>query len=515
MTLARRAFLVILPVVVVSNLLVALGVYWVQRGMIEQSETTRFFTRMSQLADSFSADLAFNRNLVFSMLGGDIVRAFVREENPEFQVTGLSANVQEAIRFFSSGTNRFVSFAIVGPDELVDYYFESSDDPFAEIRPAQVEVAKRLLESTASFSDEYIQTEVGGLLVRSQLVDRRTFKAPLSTQRDFVYVMQSAIKPIEATQLWEAIVRDYGTKLALDPRFLTGGDSGEHSFREILTPELTLSGSLPDPYLTHSTKSLKAILALGSVALSLLSVGFLIFLIRRTVTGPIATLDAEVKEVIDGRRERLEGGRGKGEIARLSLNIKAMHDETLQAFKRVQEMSWTDSLTGIGNRPRFNLVGNEWMSSLKVQRGSLSLLFIDLDNFKNVNDTFGHAAGDSVLKSFSRHASNLVRAKQIRGVDALLARLAGDEFAILLRAGEDIATELAGEIVQLFSSGLEAEGTTYPVSASIGIASAPASANVLDDLISCADVAMYHAKAAGRNGYAMFSPSLSILSRAS
>lgn len=513
MTLARRALFVILPVVLASNLLVAFAVYLLQRGMIEDSEATRFATRMERLADAFVGEVEFTRNLVFSMLAGETMRDFVREENPEFQVTGLGVRVQDGIKFLSGETNRFVSFSIVSPDGSVGYYFENSEDPFAEIRPEQLRAAQRLLDGTDTSSNEYVPTDAGGLVIHSQLVDRRTFQAPIATQRGFSYVVQSAVKPQGFEALKATIEADYGTSVRLE----ADGDrtASYASFARPVAQNLTLHGDLPASYLSSPLLRLKLILAGGSVILGLLSVGLLLFLIRRTVTEPIAMLDREVKEVIDGVREELSGTGRTGEVGRLSDNIKSMHDETLRAFRHVRQMTWTDALTGIANRPRFNVVGQEWTMAANAGQGAFSLLFVDLDNFKGVNDTFGHAAGDAVLRAFAGRAEDLVGSCRSRQFEAFSARLAGDEFAFLVRGDTDAALQLASDIVGLFEGGLSAGDRTYPVSASVGIASAPKDAKMFDELISCADAAMYRAKAAGRNRHVVFEPPTCGLAKAS
>ncbi|KQT53292.1 hypothetical protein ASG43_18930 [Aureimonas sp. Leaf454] len=513
MTLARRALYVILPVVLVSNLLVACAVYWLQASMIEDSERTRFTTRMERLADAFVDEVEFTRNLVFSMLAGETVQDFVREENPEFQVTGLGVKVQDGIRFLSGAANRFVSFAIVAPDGSVAYYFENSEDPFAEMRPEQVVIARRLLESPNASSDEYVPNDGAGLVVHSQLIDRRTFEPPLASQREFSYVIQSAVKPKDFAALRAALEADYGSAVSLGPQ--SPSTVADAAFARDVAHDLTLRGDFPAAHVAVSLLRLKGILASGSVVLSLLSVGLLIFLIKRTVTGPIALLDREVKEVIDGAREELSATERTGEVGRLSINIKAMHDETLRAFRNVQQMTWTDPLTGIANRPRFNVVGQEWMEATNAGRGVFSLLFIDLDNFKGVNDVFGHAAGDAVLKTFANRAADLAASWGARQVEAIPARLAGDEFAFLVRGDSEVAIRLASDILELFVGGLQAGRKTYPVSVSVGVATAPKHADAFDELISCADLAMYRAKAAGRGRHAVFEQSPRALLEAS
>ncbi|KAB0678528.1 GGDEF domain-containing protein [Aureimonas leprariae] len=500
MTLGRRALLVIFPVVLLSNLAVGLGVYSTQKRLIEDSEATRFETRMDSLATAFGSELEFTRNLVFAMISGGAARSYLREPNAEFQIAGIGVKLQDGIAFFSGSRDRLVSFAIIAPGGDVAYYFENGEDPFSEIRPEQLALANAIRAAGRSTSDDYLEAADGALVVHSQLLDKTTFEAPIATQRDAAYVLQAAVRPAGFAAARQEIEADYGTRVKVAPSTAPTASADATATRD-LTSGLVLSGSMPDAYLDGRLRRLALILAGGSAALSLLSIAILLWLIRRNVTGPIVALEREVKEVIEGRRETLAALRQGGEIGGLARNIKSLHDKTLDALHGVQRMYWTDPLTGISNRPHFNRVAEQWVDAMRQGEGDLALLFVDLDNFKQVNDTYGHAAGDAVLKAFSAQAGALIRQRCDRGEEALLARLAGDEFAILYRTGADEASVLAGEIVALFAKGLQVQASTYPVSASIGVAVAPDCADGLDELISCADAAMYGAKAAGRNRY--------------
>src|SRR5690606_395657 len=127
-----------------------------------------------------------------------------------------------------------------------------------------------------------------------------------------------------------------------------------------------------------------------------------------------------------------------------------------------------------------------------------TLLFIDVDNFKFVNDKHGHKIGDELLKTLADRISAIVaRVVSERGLpDGLFARLSGDEFAIMLRCqpGSGTITEISENILALFAEGFEVLDKAYPVTASIGIAVYPEDARTLAELVANADAAMYQAK---------------------
>lgn len=507
MTLGRRASRVILPVVILSNILIAMAIYWIERTSVEQAEISRLTRDMERLKGLFDWELEFTRNLVFLLRTGDAVGSFVREKDEALRATALGVKVTDGIEFFSSGVNRFVSFAILQNDFRVDYYFERSEDPFATISNAQIEAAKALMNGRSRWSNDLVDDNGEPLLVHTELVDRVTFSASFATQRQAAIVLQAAVRPSKFLAMKAELEARYGTEIVMAPAI--DRNAGGFVAVEALLPDLHMGLRLPDSYLSERFRPLQLTLAAGCLILSLVSVGLLLFLIRRTITGPIATLDTNVTDVLAGRRQNLGRMTGGGEIERLSANIKTLHDRTLDTLEKVQAASWTDSLTGISNRLHFSLVGERALRHTDAAHGRIGLLFIDLDNFKVVNDTFGHAVGDAVLQHFTAVVRDILASSE-PGDPARapgLARLSGDEFAVLLHESAEgaRAEQIARKLVEAFHDGLAVGADTYPVSASIGIAYFPDDAQSFTELISCADRAMYRAKAGGKNRIAGYS----------
>jgi diguanylate cyclase (GGDEF)-like protein len=163
-----------------------------------------------------------------------------------------------------------------------------------------------------------------------------------------------------------------------------------------------------------------------------------------------------------------------------------------------------DVLTGLPNRSLFYDRLAQGLAQAKRHGWILGVLFIDVDRFKYVNDTFGHAAGDKLLKLVSERLKACVRDEDTVG------RLSGDEFAIVLgylSATEDAAL-VAKKIVAQFNQPFDFEGAELYVTASIGITLYPSDSTEQDELIRNADVAMYRAKDLGRNNYQFYTPDL-------
>ena len=165
--------------------------------------------------------------------------------------------------------------------------------------------------------------------------------------------------------------------------------------------------------------------------------------------------------------------------------------------ERLRHLSQHDVLTGLPNR--FLLNDRLRISLKRAGRfdSTLGLLMVDLDGFKEVNDTLGHHAGDIVLCEV---AARLRRA--VRETDTV-ARLGGDEFIVMLPdlhlAAE--AESIAGKIVSAISEPIDVDNTTVNISVSIGVCTSPDETNDAEKLLQCADAAMYQAKAAGKNRY--------------
>ncbi len=163
----------------------------------------------------------------------------------------------------------------------------------------------------------------------------------------------------------------------------------------------------------------------------------------------------------------------------------------VRAFHEVKEQARTDELTGLPNR-RVLFEEADAVLATATARRPAALLLLDLDGFKVVNDTLGHQAGDELL----RHVSERMRGF-LRGGE-LVARLGGDEFAVLIReAGLDEAQERAEHMRQLIREPFTVQGVRLHVGVSIGVATAPVPAATVQELLRCADIAMYAAKSGG------------------
>ncbi|HVK90551.1 MAG TPA: EAL domain-containing protein [Mycoplana sp.] len=511
MTLGKRAFALIFPVVLTGYVLAAALLYMSQSASIMGLEQARLRQQLGLLGAAFQNEVTQNKSLIYSLVEGGAVRLFVKEADPGYRSTAIGAQLQDSITSLSDDPTRFVSMVIIRAPATVEYYYENSEDPFATIPPAQVDHARKLIDSPKLSDWSYIEREGSDpLIVHSEFLDPLTFKRPLSSAKAGSILIQTAARPRAFLAMKNILEREYAATLEISTQPLTAMSALSATVR--LGPALHARLTPQPGHLTERLFNLQLLLAAGAVGLSLFTIGIVHVLVRRFITNPVARLDRQLTEVMSGERSEIAATSEAGEIGRLSANMKQLHDNAVASLGLVQSASWTDTLTGISNREHFNVRSMQILDEARASGASCTLLFIDVDNFKFVNDKHGHKVGDELLKSLaSRIRSIVADITATHGLpEPLVARLSGDEFAIMVqsRPGDGTVAAIAAAILELFGDGFEMLEKSFPVTASIGIAVFPEDAASLPELLAHADAAMYQAKAQGKNGSARYSRSL-------
>ncbi|RJY08674.1 putative bifunctional diguanylate cyclase/phosphodiesterase [Aurantiacibacter aquimixticola] len=189
------------------------------------------------------------------------------------------------------------------------------------------------------------------------------------------------------------------------------------------------------------------------------------------------------------------------------LGYRGSAKDITTAYRRAREdsrLAEYDSLTGLANRHRMNRKLESTLAGFRAAKRACALLMLDLDKFKQVNDTMGHQAGDDLLRQVAD------RLKSIVGEKAEIGRLGGDEFQVMLPDLDDRGTlgDLADKIIQMLSSPYQIEGKRAIIGASVGISIAPYDGVEADEVIHAADLALYAAKNSGRGTYRFYSADL-------
>jgi diguanylate cyclase (GGDEF)-like protein/PAS domain S-box-containing protein len=176
----------------------------------------------------------------------------------------------------------------------------------------------------------------------------------------------------------------------------------------------------------------------------------------------------------------------------------------MQAEQHIQQLAYLDSLTGLANRAALTDELPRALKCAAAENKQIALLFIDIDDFKRINDTRGHAAGDAVLRAVAERLSGVVRSGD------LLARPGGDEFLLLVHPVAEVAklaAELATRAVDCMRVPITLEdGLSIQVRASVGVSCFPRDARDVEELLGHADHAMYVAKGAGKDRYHLYRP---------
>jgi diguanylate cyclase (GGDEF)-like protein len=198
-----------------------------------------------------------------------------------------------------------------------------------------------------------------------------------------------------------------------------------------------------------------------------------------------------------------------GRLSEMRQRLRRTNDELTTALEMIQKMATHDTLTALPNRALFNETLSHAIAQAERHRRTLAIFFLDLDRFKNINDTLGHGVGDRVLQEAARRITGAMRSSD------LVARLGGDEFVVLVESFSDTAhlSDIASKVLEAFRPTFMVDGQELGLSASVGICTYPQDGVDAPALLSNADIAMYRAKDQGRNRLCFYAAELNTLSQ--
>lgn len=190
----------------------------------------------------------------------------------------------------------------------------------------------------------------------------------------------------------------------------------------------------------------------------------------------------------------------------IAVDISGIAIEGRRSENKILRLAHYDELTGLPNRFLYNQHLAKALALAERNGRQLAVLFLDLDRFKNINDTFGHDAGDHVLQTVSHNFRNCLRESDV------VARIGGDEFILLIENFQDVRdlSEVAGKLLHEASRPFEISGQECQLSASIGIATFPDDGRDAQTLLKNADIAMYKAKNKGKDNYQFYAAEMNV-----
>jgi diguanylate cyclase (GGDEF)-like protein len=518
MKLSHRVNYILLPVILavfsIAGLLTYLALYQNAR-----DEVARFIQRELAFTQQEIDMNQYSVNAVLAeLLNSAELINYVNTSDPEYQAYAFESSLYQLIdraREYSPGLS---IIQIIDPDGKL-LIASQEGDPFApQIMPLPETVLAHFQQAVHA-QDRQLRGEIiyqeADAKYRFALLQR--FSPNMLLGDKFVtaetagYTALLVSKLESPGQLKERIASELGGDFNLSfstgsliPRQTTELGIQQHSTEEglhftLLTPLYQVDLSVPRATLLLQLESSLPKIILLVLALTMLSFSILWLLIRREVIAPINKLVDRVRESHRHGHVTLEPMHTKDEVAELN-------NAYLALLSDVDQLASCDALTGLANRRTFQQVLERQIHN--AGEHPAALLYIDLDNFKRVNDYYGHATGDRLLQLFAERIQQLIRPTDIAGSigPETPARLAGDEFALLLSEVSDpeVVRKVAERILTIFETGFEVDGIRHNVQASIGIAMSPQDGNSARELLLHADAAMYEAKNNGKNRYQFF-----------
>jgi len=261
---------------------------------------------------------------------------------------------------------------------------------------------------------------------------------------------------------------------------------------------------------THRASRLLGIqVILVTLAAVLVATGLLFAVLHYLLVGPLNRLSLAARAIGSGDLDHRIDVASQDEVGLLADTFRDMCDNLKESNRQVSFLAYHDSLTGLHNRSMFREFVRHAIARARRNGERLALLFIDIDDFKKINDSVGHPAGDELLTRFADRLADCLREEDFVS-RSNQARLGGDEFLVMLSGVKTPldAGKVAERIVRPFDGPVRLADQEFLITASIGISVFPEDGADGDTLIRNADTAMYHAKRLGKGDYQFFSQEL-------
>ena len=285
--------------------------------------------------------------------------------------------------------------------------------------------------------------------------------------------------------------------------------------QQTLSPNLKLIGLVPDASMQRHLEALdislsNLVIISAIVALLVLQRAMSIWIAR-----PLARVQQATTAITQGELNQTLQLDTRDEFADLAGSFNAMRQRMLQSSQQIEELAYFDTLTGLPNKVTSIEAMQQLIEASKTNGTQLAILLLDLDNFKNINDGLGHQLGDILLMQVGARLKECIRSHDVmqrhplisaQEDSQLLARLGGDEFTLVLANlhAPDQAAKVAARILGKLALPFHLQDHEVCIGASIGISIFPKDGQLPDQLLKNADMAMYSAKAKGKNNFQFY-----------
>ncbi len=518
MNLNKRALFLIIPVVFLSFLVASSAFYWSLEKTIRGLEENRLELAITELTTSFHQYSTFAESYLEATLQNTALRRFLSSQDSQYKQVSLGTAITKATGKFKHHRSDRLSFLIVDhinmekPKE--QFFFEISDDPFSNLSSGLRRDYESFIASNNSRVWGYTQEPDGtGKITTSRIVDRITLFEPTDIASNNSVLLQLAVEPTRYLELKKSLIETYQADISYNKVL----PNNSYAFRNkaYLGPGEVLFIDVPESYLTERLLPVRATIILVSIALFFVSALILLHLVKRYITGPIESLESQLSNVVDQHQDNISISHiGNDEVGRLQRTFHKLYGELATAYKRTKQLAERDPLTQLHNMSYIHEQAANAIEEAREKDECVALIYIDLDNFKFVNDKYGHDVGDALLQAFAARLSSAVRSEDLvcskKMPLASPGRIAGDEFSVVVRGIHDatVPEQIGKRVLSLFKEGFHFDKGQFPVSASIGISMYPADGDTLAELLANADNAMYQAKDNGKNSIAFYSKEL-------
>ncbi len=286
-----------------------------------------------------------------------------------------------------------------------------------------------------------------------------------------------------------------------------------------LHPNLLLFSVLPEEELLTNSRRLGLLIAVITLFTIIITIACLFMALEYMVIRPIQQLRDVSTKIGHGLWDITCSVSSQDELGDLATAVEEMASNLKNSDEQIRRLAYHDSLTGLPNRVMFTDFLNHSIASAKRNNEQLALLFMDIDDFKRINDSLGHQSGDALLQKISERLANTLRTEDCIArptesdkQDDLLSRLGGDEFVILLPEIADIHSpgKVAHRLINTISKPIMIGEHECYVGASIGITLYPDDGTTSEELTKNADIAMYYAKDQGKNNFHYYTEAMNV-----
>ncbi|MBU0909393.1 MAG: diguanylate cyclase, partial [Proteobacteria bacterium] len=289
-----------------------------------------------------------------------------------------------------------------------------------------------------------------------------------------------------------------------------------HSFLVLssnVNDSLLMLAKIPKNHLYAASYRLGLAVTFTTICAIVIFSALLFYLGKKFIVKPVILLRNAATELGHGNLNISIDQSADDEIGELARSFMEMRNNLQQSHEQIKRLAYHDFLTGLPNRVMFLDFFTRVVENARRHTRSCALMFIDLDNFKRINDTLGHNLGDDLLRQLARRLQETIRKSDFISISSIdkdpdmIARLGGDEFTVLLTSIRDQndAAIVARRLLLALAEPFMLDSHEVFITISIGITVFPHDATNEEDLIKNADIAMYHAKEKGKNNFQYYS----------